>query len=143
MTTLNKAARDAMVKYDVHACTDVTGFGLIGHTYEMASGSDTEITLNVNDIDLIPEALELARMGILPAGMYRNRTYAEHAVDAGDTELAKQDMLFDPQTAGGLLIAVAEKDADALMNDLRGAVPSAQRIGYVSEYQGGARIKLR
>ena len=65
MTTLNKAARDAMVKYDVHACTDVTGFGLIGHTYEMASGSDTEITLNVNDIDLIPEALELARMGIL------------------------------------------------------------------------------
>ena len=85
---------------------------------------------------------ELARMGILPAGMYRNRTYAEHAVDAGDTELAKQDMLFDPQTAGGLLIAVAEKDADALMNDLRGAVPSAQRIGYVSEYQGGARIKL-
>ena len=81
-------------------------------------------------------------MGILPAGMYRNRTYAEHAVDAGDTELAKQDMLFDPQTAGGLLIAVAEKDADALMNDLRGAVPSAQRIGYVSEYQGGARIKL-
>lgn len=143
MTTLNKAARDAMVKYDVHACTDVTGFGLIGHTYEMASGSDTEITLNVNDIDLIPEALELARMGILPAGMYRNRTYAEHAVDAGGTELAKQDMLFDPQTAGGLLIAVAEKDADALMNDLRGAVPSAQRIGYVSEYQGGARIKLR
>lgn len=66
MTTLNKAARDAMVKYDVHACTDVTGFGLIGHTYEMASGSDTEITLNVNDIDLIPEAFELARMGILP-----------------------------------------------------------------------------
>ena len=127
MTTLNKAARDAMVKYDVHA---------------MASGSDTEITLNVNDIDLIPEALELARMGILPAGMYRNRTYAEHAVDPGDTELAKQDMLYDPQTAGGLLIAVAEKDADALMNDLRGAVPSAQRIGYVSEYQGGARIKL-
>ena len=115
MTTLNKAARDAMVKYDVHACTDVTGFGLIGHTYEMASGSDTEITLNVNDIDLIPEALELARMGILPAGMYRNRTYAEHAVDAGDTELAKQDMLYDPQTAGGLLIAVAEKDADALI----------------------------
>ena len=142
MTTLNKAARDAMVKYDVHACTDVTGFGLIGHTYEMASGSDTEITLNVNDIDLIPEALELARMGILPAGMYRNRTYAEHAVDAGGTELAKQDMLYDPQTAGGLLIAVAEKDADALMNDLRDAVPSAQRIGYVSEYQGGARIKL-
>ena len=75
MTTLNKAARDAMVKYNVHACTDVTGFGLIGHTYEMASGSDTEIILDVDSIDLIPEALELARMGMLPAGMYRRRMW--------------------------------------------------------------------
>jgi selenide,water dikinase len=143
MTTLNKTARDAMVKYDVHACTDVTGFGLIGHSYEMAQGSDTEIILNVDSIDLIEEAVELARMGILPAGMYRNRRFAQHAVDAGDTELAKQDMLYDPQTAGGLMIAVAAKDADALFEELKTTVPSAQRIGTVAEYQGGARIKLR
>ncbi len=143
MTTLNKAARDAMVKYNVHACTDVTGFGLLGHTYEMAEGSDVEITLNVDAIDLIPEALEFARMGILPAGMYRNRKYAEPGVDAGDTELAKQDMLYDPQTAGGLLMAVAPEDADALFEELKTIVPSAQRIGTVAEYTGGKRIKLR
>lgn len=143
MTTLNKAARDAMVKYNVHACTDVTGFGLIGHTYEMASGSDTEIILDVDSIDLIPEALELARMGMLPAGMYRNRNFAQAHVDAGDTELAKQDMLYDPQTAGGLLIAVAPEDADALFNELKNTVPSAQRIGTVSEYKRDKRIRLR
>ncbi|MBQ7870522.1 MAG: selenide, water dikinase SelD [Oscillospiraceae bacterium] len=143
MTTLNKGARDAMVKYRVHACTDVTGFGLLGHSYEMAQGSDTEITLQVEAIDLIPEAVELARMGILPAGMYRNRHFAQHAVDAGETELAKQDLLYDPQTAGGLLMAVAPEDAEALLRELKTTVPSAQRIGTVAEYQGGARIRLR
>jgi len=143
MTTLNKSARDAMVKYNVHACTDVTGFALLGHAFEMAEGSDVEITLHVDAIDIIPEALELARMGILPAGMYRNRRYAEKGVDAGETELAKQDVLYDPQTAGGLLIAVAAEDADALFEELKTTVPSAQRIGTVAEYQGGKRIKLR
>ena len=143
MTTLNKSARDAMVKYKVHSCTDVTGFGMLGHLYEMAQGSDVEITLNVDAIDLIPEALELARMGILPAGMYRNRKFAEAGVDAGDTELAKQDMLYDPQTAGGLLMAVDPADADALFEELKTTVPSAQRIGTVAEYQGDKRIKLR
>ena len=143
MTTLNKSARDAMVKYRVHACTDVTGFALLGHAYEMAEGSDVEITLNVKDIDLIEEALGFARMGILPAGMYRNRKFAEQGVDAGNTELAVQDMLYDPQTSGGLLIAVAAEDADALFEELKTTVPSAQRIGTVAEYQGGKRIKLR
>ena len=115
----------------------------MGHAFEMAEGSDVEITLHVDQIDLIPEALELARMGILPAGMYRNRRYAEPGVDAGEVELAKQDLLYDPQTAGGLLIAVSAKDADALFEDLKTTVPSAQRIGTVAEYQGGKRIKLR
>ena len=143
MMTLNKAARDAMVKYRAHACTDVTGFGLLGHLSEMATGSDVEITLSVNDIDIIPEAYEFAQMGLLPAGMYRNRSFAEKYVDAGETELAKQDMLYDPQTSGGLLIAVDPADADALFAELKGTVPSAQRIGTVSEYHGGARIFLR
>ena len=143
MTTLNKSARDAMVKYNVHACTDVTGFGLLGHLYEMAQGSDVQISLTVDAIDMIPEALELARMGILPAGMYRNRKFAEAGVDACDTELAKQDLLYDPQTAGGLGMAVAPEDADALFEELKDAVPSAQRIGTVAAYQGGKRILLR
>ena len=143
MTTLNKAARDVMVQHAVHACTDVTGFGLLGHAYEMATGSDVTLALDVASIDLIPEALELARMGFLPAGMYRNRTFAEMGVDAGETELAKQDLLYDPQTAGGLLIAVAASDADALYGALQDVVPSAQRIGTVEAYQGGKRIILR
>jgi selenide,water dikinase len=143
MTTLNKAARDAMVRYKVHACTDVTGFGLLGHAYEMAQGSGVEITLQVDGIDLMPEALDLARMGYLPEGMYRNRMFAKTGVDAGETELAKQDLLYDPQTAGGLLISVAAEDADTLYDELKKTVPSAQRIGMVGEYKGEKRIKLR
>lgn len=142
MTTLNKSARDAMIRYRVHACTDVTGFGLLGHAFEMAQGSDVRLDLEVDGVDLIPEALELARMGILPAGMYRNRHFAEAGVEAGDVELARQDLLYDPQTAGGLLISVAAEDAPALLRDLQGAVPSAQRIGTVAEYAGGKRIIL-
>ena len=143
MMTLNKAARDAMVKYRVHACTDVTGFGMLGHLSEMATGSDVAITLHVDEVDLISEAYEFAQMGLLPAGMYRNRSFAEKYVDAGQTELAKQDMLYDPQTSGGLLIAVDPADADALFAELKDSVPSAQRIGTVSEYHGDARILLR
>ena len=143
MTTLNKSARDIMVKYRVHACTDVTGFGLLGHSFEMAQGSDVTITLDVDSIDFIPEALDLARMGLLPAGMYRNRKFAEAAVDPGSVELARQDLLYDPQTAGGLLMAVAPEDADALFAELKGTVPSAQRIGTAAKYQGGKRILLR
>lgn len=143
MTTLNKSARDAMVKYRVHACTDVTGFGMLGHLCEMAQGSDVTAELNVDAVELIPEALELARMGILPEGMYRNREFAQSMVDAGETELAKQDMLYDPQTAGGLLIAVDPADADALFEELKTCVPSAQRIGIVLPYDGKSRILLR
>lgn len=142
MTTLNRAARDAMVKYRVHACTDVTGFSLMGHGLEMAQGSDVELHLNVSAIDLIPEAVELARIGILPEGMYRNRSFAEPYADPGETELCRQDVLYDPQTAGGLLIAVDPADAAALYEELKDAVPSAQCIGTVEPYHGGKRIFL-
>ena len=143
MTTLNKSARDVMVQYDVHACTDVTGFGMLGHLYEMAQGSDVQIRLQVEQIDLLEEALELARMGVLPEGMYRNRTFAQEAVDAGETELAKQDLLYDPQTAGGLLMACDPSCADALYAALKPVVPSARIIGTVETYEGGKRIFLR
>ena len=142
MTTLNKAARDVMVQYRVHACTDVTGFSLMGHGLELAQGSEAELHLQVDDIDLMDEAVELARIGILPEGMYRNRSYAEPYVDPGQVILAKQDVLYDPQTAGGLLIAVDPADADALYAQLRDCVPSAQRIGTVEPYRGGKRIFL-
>ena len=82
-------------------------------------------------------------MGILPAGVYRNRSFAEAGVEAGGVELAVQDLLYDPQTAGGLLIAVNPDDADALQKELEKSVPCAQRIGRLRAYTGGARITLR
>lgn len=143
MTTLNKGARDVMVNYRVHACTDVTGFSLMGHGLEMAQGSDTELHIDTSRIDFLPRALEFADMGILPAGVYRNRNFAEPFVDAGEVPLNVQDALYDPQTSGGLLIAVNPADAEALYAGLREAVPSAQRIGTVEPYRGGARIILK
>ncbi|MBQ3089734.1 MAG: selenide, water dikinase SelD [Oscillospiraceae bacterium] len=142
MTTLNKSARDIMVRYRVHACTDVTGFSLMGHMLEMAQGSEKQMHLSVSEIDLIPEAVELARMGLLPEGMYRNRTFAQQWVEHGEMPLEIQDLLYDPQTSGGLLMAVHPEDAQALLEELKGAVPSAQRIGRVADYQGGKRIFL-
>ena len=142
MTTLNKSGRDAMVKYRVHACTDVTGFGFIGHLYEMAQGSDLTAQVDTASVAILPEALEFANMGLLPAGMYRNRSFAEQAVDAGNTSVAVQDVLYDPQTAGGLLIAVHPDDADALYAELSACVPQAQRVG-VMVPAGEKRIVLR
>ena len=142
MTTLNKGARDVMVKYRVHACTDVTGFGLLGHGLEMAQGSDTELHLQTAGLDFLPRALDFAGMGILPAGMYRNRSFAADFVEPGQVPLAVQDAMYDPQTSGGLLIAVHPNDADAMYAELRTAVPSAQRVGTVEAYRGGGRIFL-
>ncbi|MCR4656587.1 MAG: selenide, water dikinase SelD [Lachnospiraceae bacterium] len=143
MTTLNKAARDVMVKYNVHACTDVTGFSLMGHGLEMAQGSNAELHFDVDSICLIPEALEFAKLGILPEGMYRNRSFAEAYVDPGDVKLAIQDVLYDPQTSGGLLIAADPEDAGALFDEMKESVPYVRRIGTVEEYRGGKRIFLR
>ena len=143
MTTLNRAARDVMVKYEVHACTDVTGFGLMGHALEMMEGSGVQAVIDTGALDLIPEAKELARYGLIPAGAYRNRAFAEKAVALDGIELCVQDMLFDPQTSGGLLIACAPRDAERMFRELQQTVPSAQRIGMVQAYEGGKRIFLR
>ena len=142
MTTLNRAARDCMVQFRVHACTDVTGFGMLGHLLEMAQGSDLTARVDTAAIDIIPEALSFAETGVLPEGMYRNRAFAEAHVEPGDVPLAVQDVLYDPQTAGGLLMAVHPDDADALFAMLQKSVPSAQRIGTL-ERAGEKRIILR
>lgn len=131
MTTLNKGARDCAVNYRVHACTDVTGFSLMGHMLEMMQGSETSARVETGAIDFLPRVLEFANIGLLPAGVYRNRSYAESAVDEGNLPLKLRDALYDPQTSGGLLIAVDPMDADALERDLKASVPSAQRIGVV------------
>lgn len=142
MTTLNKSARDVMINYEVHACTDVTGFSLMGHLLEMVQGSGVNAVVETKEVDLLDEAYKMAKMGVLPEGLYRNRSFAESFVDSGNVELAVQDMLFDPQTAGGLLIAVKKEDSNKLFEELKECVPSAQKIGYITENIGGKRIKL-
>ncbi len=143
MATLNKNARDIMVNYRVHSCTDVTGFGLLGHLLEMMQGGNTQAILELSNIDFIEKSVEFAKMGILPAGMYRNRIFAQPHVDVGNTDLVYQDLLFDPQTSGGLLMAVDPDDAPELLQKLKNTVPSAQRIGTVSAHESGAYIFLK
>lgn len=134
MSTLNKAARDIMVKYDVHSCTDVTGFSLLGHSYEMAQGSGLSIHLDSNLIPYHKEALKFAREGFVPGGMYRNRNFASAGVKL-ENELDERllDIFYDPQTSGGLLIAVSEKDSKALLNELKATIPVSEIIGFVGE----------
>ena len=142
MATLNKTARDIMVKYPVHSCTDVTGFGLLGHSFEMAQGSDCTIHIKVQDVPYHEEALALAAMGLIPAGAYRNRQFAESSVKlCGNIPLAIQDLLYDPQTSGGLLMAIAEAEAQQCLEELRTQIPQAAIIGYVTE-KDDAHLKL-
>ena len=133
MTTLNAGAQRAMEGLDVHGCTDITGFGLLGHTAEMAAGSDLTIRLMAGCLPLLPQALEMAQMGIIPAGAYRNRDHLKGKVrmsPAVPLELA--DIMYDPQTAGGLLISVAPQDGERLLEALgEQGVKDARLIGEV------------
>ncbi|MBS6396945.1 MAG: selenide, water dikinase SelD [Clostridiales bacterium] len=134
MAALNRTARDIMVKYPVHSCTDVTGFSLLGHSYEMAQGGQCAIHITTGQVPFHPEAWELAAMGFIPAGAYRNREYVQTGirVSAGVTR-TMQDILYDPQTSGGLLIALPEASADACLRELQGSIPQAALIGYVTD----------
>jgi len=136
MAQLNKTARDVMVRCDVHSCTDVTGFGLIGHACEMADGSGTTIHFDTSSIPFHKEALDMAAMGFIPAGAYRNRDFASGRVSADGIDKGMMDVLYDPQTSGGLLIAVSEKDAVSLERALKDVLPCAAVIGYVTAREG-------
>lgn len=139
MASLNKTARDIMVNYPVHSCTDVTGFALLGHSYEMAQGSECTIHIQTGNIPFHPEAYELAEMGFIPAGAYRNREYAQAGVQAaGNITRAMQDICYDPQTSGGLLMALPEQYAENCLNELKKFIPQAAVIGYVTERQDAA-----
>lgn len=134
MSTLNKYAHDVLVNYSVHACTDVTGFALLGHSLEMAQGSGVTVHLKAQDVPYHEEAYEMADMGFVPAGAYRNRDFAESSVRvAGAVARALQDIFYDPQTSGGLLCAVPAAEAEACLAELRAVAPSTQIIGYVTE----------
>ena len=134
MSTLNKYAHDVLVKYSVHACTDVTGFALLGHSLEMAQGSGVTVHLKAQAVPYHEEAYEMADMGFIPAGAYRNRDFTEAGVRVvGEVARALQDIFYDPQTSGGLLCAVPAAEAEACLAELRAVAPSTQIIGYVTE----------
>ncbi len=136
MATLNKTARDIMVKYRVHSCTDVTGFALLGHSFEMAQGSSCTIHIQSKNVPFHQEAWEFADMGFLPAGAYRNRDYAEGGVTVQNgVSRTMQDLLYDPQTSGGLLMAVDAADAESCLKELQDSIPHAAAIGYVTDRQ--------
>ena len=133
MATLNRAARDVMVQYPVHSCTDVTGFALLGHSYEMAQGSGCSISIDTAAVPFHKEAYELAEMGFIPEGAYRNRAFAERGVSsAPHVSRAMQDILYDPQTSGGLLFALPQAQADDCLAQLRRVCPEAALIGRVT-----------
>lgn len=130
MITLNKTAAECMDKFQVHACTDVTGFGLLGHLYEMAAGSKTAAEVNSQVLPLLPDALEAAAMGLIPSGAYGNRDYLKSVSFAGTVPENLRDLCFDPQTSGGLLMSVPESQAPGLLAALQAAgVASATVIG--------------
>ena len=134
MSTLNKYAHAVLTKYNVHACTDVTGFALLGHSLEMAQGSNATIHLQTKSIPYHKEAYEMASMGFIPAGAYRNREFAQaHVKVVGNVPLPLQDICYDPQTSGGLLCAIPAAEATACLAELQQIAPASAIIGYVSE----------
>ena len=132
MTTLNKTAAEVIARFGVHGLTDVTGFGMIGHAREMAVASKVSLRLYVGRIPLLEGALDCVRAGHIPGGLKANREFAECVVgyEDGISDEIKT-MLFDPQTAGGLLISVPENDAVELTRALNAAGVPAVEIGEV------------
>lgn len=133
MATLNKYAQQVLSKVGgAHACTDVTGFGMLGHSFEMAAGSSKTIRLFSKELPLIPAAVEMARMGIIPAGAYTNFDYLKDKVSIGSgVSREVLDILSDPQTSGGLLISVPEHKAQEMLRAMEEITPWARIVGQV------------
>jgi selenide,water dikinase len=130
MTTLNAKAAEVAAGFNVHAATDITGFGLIGHLREVAKGSGLSARINASRVPLLEGALDCVHAGFIPGGLNANREFAECLVGyEAEIPAELKTLLFDPQTAGGLLLAVASEDAGALAGALQNAGVSAVEIG--------------
>ena len=136
MRILNKFAKDAMVKVGVNSCTDITGFGLLGHSLEMANGSDVTIMFESSKIPIIKKAAEFAAMGLVPAGAYSNMQFIGEKVKFNEQIPQEiRDILFDPQTSGGLLISVSSNKLDELLEELKESPTEVSVIGKVLKKQ--------
>jgi selenide,water dikinase len=137
MLTSGKAAADAMREFGVKGATDITGFGLLGHVWEMARASCATIEIDSMSVPLLPGALELARRGLLTSGDRTNREYVGSGIDtAPGVSRELQSLFYDPQTAGGLLISIAADSAERLLSRLQESYPEAAIIGKVIERRG-------
>ena len=142
MSALNKTAAEIMMKYKVHACTDVTGFGLLGHLLEMSRGSGCDAELYADSVPFLREVQALATAGVIPGGTHNNLKYVKENVDFGKLTRTRQLMLCDAQTSGGLLIALDEKEARTCLKDLNKHCSfEAALIGTFTK-AGSGRIKL-
>lgn len=130
MTTLNKYARDIMYNFDIHCCTDVTGFGLIGHLIEM-TGEKFTAELNSKNIPYIKEAYTAAKEFLLTAGGQRNRNFAKGKISFNVKDFALEEILFDPQTSGGLLFSVDEKTAELIEEEFKKKNADIWKIGKI------------
>jgi selenide,water dikinase len=145
MSTLNRKASEVMLEVGVDACTDITGFGLLGHACEMVEDTAQGLLIYADRVPIFPEALELAETGMAPGGLYRNRDYRKSFVHiSSQVNQFLGEVLFDPQTSGGLLISVAAGKADLLLQKLhQGGVNDAAIIGEViSQPAGKIMVKL-
>ena len=135
MTTLNKYAAELAKEFQVHCCTDITGFGLAGHAMEMAKGSKKTFVIYAEKLPVLSGAREYAEMGLIPAGAYRNREFLEKDMESRISGW-REDLLFDPQTSGGLLLAMPPEDAAGLMGRLSGLELPSAVVGEVTEEKG-------
>jgi selenide,water dikinase len=144
MARLNNTASEVMQEVGARACTDVTGFGLLGHAFEMIQGTGRGIIIYASRVPIFPEAMNFAEMGLVPGGTYRNRDFRIHQVDI-DPNVSRYllDILFDPQTSGGLLIAVPEEKAERMVKKLKErGIDEATIIGEVVN-EPGERIAVK
>ncbi|SDC88333.1 selenophosphate synthase [Candidatus Frackibacter sp. WG12] len=142
MITLNKEAAEVMKQVGVNACTDVTGFGFLGHLWEMVSASKVGAEIEFGQIPLLPKVIEWAEMGLVPGGAYRNQEYISEDIDfAANINEAKRDILFDPQTSGGLLISVVENKIEELINKLDERGVKAVAVGRITDNTSKIKIK--
>ena len=132
MTTLNLYAARCCRRYDIHACTDVTGFSFLGHLHEMLDGQHSAC-INAQAVPIFTEALRHADEFLLTAAGQRNRNHTGPFVRFENVPFAMEEILFDPQTSGGLLVAVGEPEAEALLADLRNAGAPAAIVGRVTD----------
>lgn len=137
MRTLNKKAAEIISSFKVSSCTDITGFGLAGHACEMIGEGEVGLKIFRNQLNLLPGVEEYASMGLIPAGTYRNRDFRKHFIQNHDSlDRLTSDIIFDPQTSGGLLFTVSESQADELCKKLNDSGVSASVIGETTEKKG-------